>query len=197
MIYYASLLATLALGVVAQDTTTEASDQITPTATILAGTQALTTGIAASVVAADACDTTYQLVCTDTLVCYGESVTFTVTANPTEFHYSSSTELSGLHGVAQQSCSIDNEGSSAVCSLGVSVSSADTSTSIQTTTTATGEDFVFGQYPITAGAEKLPASTASCTATDSGAMPTALALKDVYKVMVVPAAAAAAAGALL
>jgi len=69
------LAAACAGGVRAQSTTSAASmnDSNTSSAIILVGS--LTTGFAVSIVSADACDTTYQLVCTDSIICSGYSIT--------------------------------------------------------------------------------------------------------------------------
>lgn len=69
------LAAACAAGVLAKSTISAASinDSNTSSATILIGS--LTTGFAASIVSADACDTTYQIVCTDSTVCNGYSIT--------------------------------------------------------------------------------------------------------------------------
>lgn len=75
MLSQALVLAACALGAVAQSTTTMASASAvnTATATLLVGSA--TTGLAASVIAADSCDTTYNLVCTDTAACSGIAAT--------------------------------------------------------------------------------------------------------------------------
>ncbi|TKA32948.1 hypothetical protein B0A50_01174 [Salinomyces thailandicus] len=164
-------------------------------ATILAGTSALTTGLVASVIGVDSCETTYQLICTDAEVCSSTSQTITVTVGPTDFILASAVSTDGATGSGSESCSVDSAASSAVCRIGVSLSYDGTSTSTETTVTATGSQFVYGQYPITAGAEKLPSATGACSsATDNAAAPTGLAVRDVYKVLVAPAAAVAAAG---
>lgn len=213
---FAFALAAGALGVAAQTTTSASTSQDTPMATILAGTSALTTGLVASVIGVDSCETTYQLICTDAEVCSSTSQTvrprktpipdprfalltpplqITVTVGPTDFILASAVSTDGATGSGSESCSVDSAASSAVCRIGVSLSYDGTSTSTETTVTATGSQFVYGQYPITAGAEKLPSATGACSsATDNAAAPTGLAVRDVYKVLVAPAAAVAAAG---
>ena len=90
-----------------------------------------------------------------------------------------------------QSCSFAGK-TEAVCAGTYSGSSAGFATTTSTTVTVTG---VIEQIPITAGASKL-SGAGQCTATeDNAAAPTAIS--EVYKVLVVPVAAALLGGALL
>jgi len=66
--------ATAAAGAMSQTPTAQASGTAnTASATILAGS--LTTGMAASVISAGSCETTYQLVCTDANACSSSGLT--------------------------------------------------------------------------------------------------------------------------
>lgn len=69
--------AACAVATFAQNTTSASntSNSTTPTASILVAESAYTTGFAASVVDVDACDTTYQVVCTDRYLCSGYALT--------------------------------------------------------------------------------------------------------------------------
>ncbi len=107
------------------------------------------------------------------------------------FSYTSST--GGAAAGVTQSCSLSGS-SYAVCANTVSLSVDGTSTVTSATTTASGSQLQFAQVPITAGANLL--ATGSCKTSGSAAAPTNV--MEVYKVLVVPAAAAlVAAGALL
>lgn len=83
-----------------------------------------------------------------------------------------------------------------VCTASIKISAGDVSTSSSTVETLTkSDDFLYAPIPITAGADKLPAASASCTSSDSGAMPTGIT--EVYKVIVPVGAAVMAAGAFM
>ncbi|KXL48836.1 hypothetical protein M433DRAFT_376628 [Acidomyces richmondensis BFW] len=188
------LAAACAAGVLAKSTISAASinDSNTSSATILIGS--LTTGFAASIVSADACDTTYQIVCTDSTVCNGYSITADVTEGPTSYQFNYATSTNGASGSYTESCSL--RGSTyAVCSQSITLSADGTSTATSTTVTASGSDIHYGTFPITAGASKLASATGSCKSSGNAAAPTGMA--EVYKVLVAPAAAAAVLGALL
>lgn len=94
-----------------------------------------------------------------------------------------------------ESCDL-TPSSMAVCSVLVSGSVEDAGkTKTKDTVTYEGAEATqkWYQVPITAGAEKLPAAGATCTADGNAAMATAAV--DLYKVVVVPGAAALLAGA--
>jgi hypothetical protein len=155
----------------------------TSSVTLLAGT--LTTGLAASIVSAEPCHTTYAFVCTDGNLCATEGWTYylTAAASTFELHYTSSEN--GTAGTARETCSV--QGSTyAVCSETVAYSSSGGKSTASTTVTASGTDVHFAEFPITAGAEKIASATEICRSKN------ALGGAEVVKVMVVPAAAIAA-----
>ena len=92
-----------------------------------------------------------------------------------------------------ESCSLDGK-TLAVCEASISASANGHHTKTKTTVTRSGNGVHFFQVPITAGANKLK-GLASCT--NSGNAAAATAITDVYKVLVVPGAAALMAGAFL
>lgn len=74
----------------------------------------------------------------------------------------------------------------------LSLSANGQSTVTKTTATLSGSSLVYGQFPITAGAEKLASATGSCTATANAAVATGVrGVREMVKVVVVPAAAVA------
>ncbi|KAK3066932.1 hypothetical protein LTR53_016496 [Teratosphaeriaceae sp. CCFEE 6253] len=187
------LCAAAAAGAFAQSTTTLATSAAgtTATATVLIGT--ITGGLAGSIVSADGCATTYAFSCTDSAEC-GAAPSFSVTEGPTMYMFSYSTSTAGAKGTYAESCSLSGS-SYAVCAATLSLSAQGTSTKTSTSTTLTGSQLHYGQFAITAGAEKL-VRAGSCTQSGNAAAPTGVL--EVYKVLVVPAAAAmVAAGALL
>ncbi|KAI6863599.1 hypothetical protein KC343_g1067 [Hortaea werneckii] len=201
----------------AQNTTSASitSNSTTPTASILVAESVYTTGFAASVVDVDACDTTYQIVCTDRYLCSGYALTMSITEGGGIYKASYETSAGGVGGELYQTCSLGTASSVADCEVTLSLSVGGEQTATTTEEVRTGREVIWAQYPITAGAGKLTAATGSCTASrtaasggsvngasstvtfDSAAMATGFAVKDVYKVLVVPAAAAAAAGVLI
>ncbi|KAK5715341.1 hypothetical protein LTR17_016775 [Elasticomyces elasticus] len=189
-----TLLAACAVGALAQSTTTlaQVSSASTAMATVLIGT--VTSGLEASVVDADACGgTTYAFTCTDSREC-SAAPTFSLTEGPTHHQFSYATSTAGATGSYAESCSLSGS-SYAVCVVTLSLSAPGTSTHTKTTVTASGTDLHYGQFPITAGAEKLATATGSCTSSGNAAAPTGV--QEVYKVLVAPAAAAVVlAGAL-
>ncbi|KAI7253998.1 hypothetical protein KC343_g3872 [Hortaea werneckii] len=209
--------AACAVATFAQNTTSASmtSNSTTPTASILVAETAYTTGFAASVVDVDACDTTYQIVCTDTYLCSGYALTMSITEGGGVYEASYETSAQGAGGKLYQTCSLGSASSVADCEVTLSLSAGGEQTAATTEEVRTGREVIWAQYPITAGTGKLTAATGSCTASqnaasgnsgnaasstatlDSAAMATGFAVKDVYKVLVVPAAAAAAAGALI
>ena len=109
------------------------------------------------------------------------------------FEISSATQVNGAKATLVESCSLAGT-TEAVCSASVYVSADGKHTASSTVSTASGSDF-YAQVPITAGASKI-SGLGQCTATaGSGAAPTGIS--EVYKVVVVPAAAALLAGAFL
>ncbi|KAK1055191.1 hypothetical protein LTR12_015401 [Friedmanniomyces endolithicus] len=195
MLSHAILFAGCAASAIAQSTTAlpATSGNTMATATVLIGT--LTTGLAASVVSASACgDTTYVFECTDTLAC-SDLPPFSATEGPTHFMFSYTSSTGGAAAGVTQSCSLSGS-SYAVCANTFSLSVDGTSSVTSATTTASGSQLQFAQVPITAGANMLATATGSCKTSGSAAAPTDV--MEVYKVLVVPAAAAlVAAGALM
>lgn len=97
--------------------------------------------------------------------------------------------------LATETCSLEPT-SRAVCSVKVKASVEDngkTKTVVTSTFEGAAATDRWFQVPITGGAEKLPAATATCTANGNAAAATGLS--DLYKVVVVPGAAALLAGA--
>ncbi|TKA75438.1 hypothetical protein B0A55_04883 [Friedmanniomyces simplex] len=120
---------------------------------------------------------------------------FLVTEGPTDYQISYATSTGGATGAYTESCSLSGS-SYAVCVATLSLSADGTKTAVSTTATASGSQLHYGQFPITAGADKLASATGSCMASGNAAVPTGV--MEVYKVLVAPAAAALmAAGALL
>ncbi|KAI7272289.1 hypothetical protein KC345_g7098 [Hortaea werneckii] len=209
--------AACAVATFAQNTTSASitSNSTTPTASILVAESVYTTGFAASVVDVDACDTTYQIVCTDRYLCSGYALTMSITEGGGIYKASYKTSAGGAGGELYQTCSLGSASSVADCEVTLSLSAGGEQTATTTEEVRTGREVIWAQYPITAGAGKLTAATGTCTASrnaasggsvngasstatfDSAAVATGFAVKDVYKVLVVPAAAAAAAGALI
>ncbi|KAI7214698.1 hypothetical protein KC333_g5875 [Hortaea werneckii] len=192
-------LAACAVATLAQETTSASvtRNSTTPTASILVATSAYTTGFAASVVDADVCDTTYQVVCTDTLLCRGYALTISATEGGGTYEASYETSTGGAAGNLYQTCSLGSASSEADCKVTLSLSAGGEQTATTTQEERTGGEVIWAQYPITAGADKLAAATGSCTASNNAAVPTGFAVKDVYKVLVAPAAAVAAAGVMI
>lgn len=92
-------------------------------------------------------------------------------------------------------CSLDGT-TKAVCSISVATGNTDDSTTVSSVRTYTGSEVVYGQVAITAGALKLQ-NLAACTATSSGFASAATGMGQLYKVVVVPGAAALLAGAFV
>ncbi|KAK4555321.1 hypothetical protein LTR86_007618 [Recurvomyces mirabilis] len=193
----ALLFSLCALSASAQLTTSRtasASTEAETTVTLLA-LGSVTSGLAGSVVAATPCgETTYALTCTDTDVCDGYRLTFAATAGPTDYKITYDTSTAGATGSVAESCSLDGT-TKAVCAATVSLSAGGKHTQTKTTSTLTGTQISYAQYPMTAGANLLASGSASCTVSSQAAAPTAAL--DVYKVLVVPAAAAAVAAAMM
>lgn len=104
-----------------------------------------------------------------------------------------------IEATLTESCSIEPT-SSAVCAYSVSASADGKDQKEKTMSTYEGPQAAdkWFQVPITAGAEKLPAegvNRATCTAPGNQAAPTA-GVKEAWKVVIVPGAAALLAGAL-
>lgn len=117
----------------------------------------------------------------------------------TVFGFSSATEFNTLgydaSGLATESCSLEPT-TRAVCSVTVKFSAEDDGkTGTQDTITYDGAQATdrWFQVPITGGAEKLPAASATCTAGGNAAA--GMGVPEVWKVVVVPGAAALLAGA--
>ena len=85
-----------------------------------------------------------------------------------------------------QACGLDGT-TKAVCGLTYSFDTSGSKTASSTVTTLSGHQVVFGPVAITSGALKL-ANGASCTSTSSAAAATAV--REIYKLMIVPGAAA-------
>ncbi|KAK5114460.1 hypothetical protein LTR62_002395 [Meristemomyces frigidus] len=207
MVYQVALLASCTIGAlsqtvtVSQDSTATGFTTSAPTpphstafATVLAlGT--LTTGLAGSVVSADPCgETTYALTCTDTDLCSGYDLTFYATAGPTDYKITYATSTLGVTGSIAESCSLAGSPLTlAVCAATVSLSANGKNTQSKTTSTLSSAQITYVEWPITAGGSLLAGRTAACTTTAKAAAPTAGL--EVYKVLVVPAAAVAVAAA--
>lgn len=78
------IIAACALGALAKTTTSMASVTSAPNTATASLLFSATTGVAASVVAADSCDTTYQIICTDTDACSGYALTVCTSHVPLE-----------------------------------------------------------------------------------------------------------------
>jgi hypothetical protein len=227
MFRQAILLSALALASNAQSSSSSAAVGSSTTSSITAQTtQQLFIGgdrdqdYVASVVAANACDTTYALVCTggDYDGLYGETtcdpsltvsspklldnrfftnlVQVSATYGPAYFEVSTATSISGSEATIVVSCSLDGT-VSAVCANTLKANGGGDNINTQETTTLTDiAQFQF-QVPVTAGASKL-SGLPSCTQTPNAA-PAVTGAVDIYKVLVAPGAAAllAGAGALL
>ncbi|EME83031.1 uncharacterized protein MYCFIDRAFT_215171 [Pseudocercospora fijiensis CIRAD86] len=169
-------------------TTTAPSVSAQTTITGIVGSYS--SGFAASIVAADPCETTLAMQCTDMDEYYcsqAPNVVLTVTQGPSKYEYSYSTRTGGGVLSLAQSCALDYESSTikqAVCSAVISISAGRTKTQSSTVETLTASPvFNIKEIPITAGAEKLPSAGASCTATEEeGAAATQVS--QVYKVLV-------------
>ncbi|KXT05266.1 hypothetical protein AC578_8351 [Pseudocercospora eumusae] len=169
-------------------TTTAPSVSAQTTITGIIGTY--TSGIVASVVAANPCDTTLAIQCTDMGEYYCSKVpdfVITVTQGPSKYEFDYSTVAAGEVISVTQSCALDYESSTirqAVCSAFVSVSARRTRTQTSSVKTLTASPvFNVEEILITAGAEKLPSAGSSCTATEEeGAAATQVS--QVYKVLV-------------
>ncbi|KAF7192581.1 hypothetical protein HII31_06090 [Pseudocercospora fuligena] len=192
-------VAAMAMSASAQ-TTTSATDSSSETATATGDVQttitglvgSYTTGFAASVVTANPCDTVLAMQCTNTenpLCAQASDVELTVTQGPSQYVIQYSTSSMGAVIAFSQSCSLNGPSGSAsevVCTDSISGSIAGQSTATSGTTTLTNmDDFNYAPIPITAGAEKLPSSGASCTATPtSEAGAAATSVSEIYKIIV-------------
>ena len=78
--------------------------------------------------------------------------------------------------------------------MSIYASASATSTGFSTTNTLTGTHVLYAQVPITAGASKM-ANLGTCTETANAAVATGRS--EVYKVLIVPGAAALLAGAFV
>lgn len=170
---------------------------------------------AASVVNADACTTTYGLACTAGAFYIGSqpypcdpnwtvspgvecmdledwwhvlmSAQFLATYGPNSYRSLAQTQVGVFSGRTLFECSFEAT-TSAVCTVSASNVLNGYHTATSTTFTATGAaELGYHQIPVTAGASKLFPSEA-CKASANVAMPTGVV--DVYKVLVVPGAAA-------
>ncbi|EAQ85380.1 hypothetical protein CHGG_09394 [Chaetomium globosum CBS 148.51] len=125
----------------------------------------------ASVIAADAVATTYQIRCQSghlnmpgfpTTTCDQNDPPWTVTEGPSTMVGILSTAIASVTAVLDETCVIEDR-TAAYCNYTFSGESAGTTTSTAYTTIITGELFTAYPVVITAGAEKLPAATDSPT----------------------------------
>ena len=108
-------------------------------------------------------------------------------------------EVDSAYGTFIEDCKIHGT-TRAVCRQTYADSMSGESKTQTFTTTLTGTELNYAQVPITAGANKLAhPKTAACTATSAAAAAPAFPRQtaQVYKVLIVPGAAALVAGALL
>lgn len=108
------------------------------------------------------------------------------------YEVSSGISSDGAEVTVSASCSLAGT-TSAVCVESISLSVDGKQTKTVTTGTLTGAQLPYQQVPITAGASKLAGATGSCTV--SGNAAAATGIREIYKVMVFPGAAALLAGA--
>jgi len=107
--------------------------------------------------------------------------------------------IGGAYATYIDACEIEGT-TKAVCRQTYGWSESNQSGVQTSTSTLTGSDLIFAQVPITAGAHKLAhPKTAACTAISAAAAVPAFPRQtgQVYKVLIVPGAAALVAGALL
>ncbi|EMC90828.1 hypothetical protein BAUCODRAFT_152830 [Baudoinia panamericana UAMH 10762] len=171
----------------------------------------VTSAMAGSVVAADACETTYAFRCTDIAGCNGLSVSVTATIGPSNVEMALTTTTAGIVIVGWQSCSFSGS-NHAVCAYSDTINNAMTTTRTAGVSTITGASSVWvGTVSITAGASKIAAVTGTCSQTPSpgtaqggsqvssqtsrAAAPAATAAVGLVKVLVAPVAAVAMAAA--
>lgn len=94
-----------------------------------------------------------------------------------------------------QSCSLDDT-TKAVCSITTAVELSGKASTVSQVATFTGTDVIYGQVPIVGGVKQLQASElAACTITSTGGASVATGFSQVYKIVVIPGAAALLAGA--
>jgi len=179
----AFLCALTALSVLAQDATTTAAAAMSSTNATLPFFNSVTSGMAGSVVAVSGCDTTYQMSCTDAACSSDFDVTLTATINPSAYQYALSGTLNGVSVTGTQSCSLKGT-KKAHCT---EVVTSYHSNSAHTTALTKGYGINQGKVLMTAGIDKLASATACTVASQAAAAATPLV--DVYKVLVVPAAA--------
>ncbi|KXS94245.1 hypothetical protein AC578_8813 [Pseudocercospora eumusae] len=200
MFFQLLTMAAMAMSATAQ-TTKPATDSSSGTATATGNVQttitglvgSYTTGFAASVVTANACDTVLAMQCTNTenpLCSSASDIEVTVTQGPSQYVIQYSTSSMGAIIAFSESCSLNGpsgSASEAVCTDSLFGSVAGQSTATSGTTTLTNmDDFNYAPIPITAGAEKLPSSGASCTATPTSKAGAAAAtsVSEIYKIIV-------------
>lgn len=146
----------------------------------------ITLSIAGSIISADNCDTTYRFTCTNEAVCNGRTWAYTLTKGLSTYNVRYTTSTDGTKAEASELCLMHGS-YSAVCTETVSYSFSGTKTVTTITTSASGDQLAYGQFPITAGTQKLAKATGVCTINGNAAAPTRNV--EVLKVLVVPAAA--------
>lgn len=129
----------------------------------------------------------------DTIAMLTRTHQATATYGKDSYEFSTATSADGVQVTISESCSLKGT-TQAVCTESFSASGSGTSTASKTTVTLSGDQLHYYQVPVTAGADKL-SGNGQCTATGNAAAPTAMS--NVYKVVVVPGAAALMAGMML
>ncbi|TKA69897.1 hypothetical protein B0A55_07529 [Friedmanniomyces simplex] len=185
-----SILALYTASAIAYQTTPRAlgPNRGTATATILAGS--ITGGLAGSVVSANPCATTYAFACTDDDTCDGRTWTYSLTKGLSTYEVQYSSSAQGTKGTAHEVCQMHGS-YYAVCTETIRLSYDGTKTAMVTTMTASGTELTYGQFPITAGVEKVAQVTGVCTASGNAAV--GRETVEVLKVLMLPVAAAVAA----
>ncbi|KAK4553322.1 hypothetical protein LTR86_009622 [Recurvomyces mirabilis] len=139
--------------------------------------------LAASIIAADACQTTMALQCADASACPGLTGTIMATGGPNWYEHNFTTLTNNQATPISESCTFI--AGQATCkdifqySLSGATASANTTTATMT--------YSNGTIRVTGGQDKIQAVMGSCTSTHSGARATPAV--QVYKVLVIPAAA--------
>lgn len=124
---------------------------------------------------------------------------YTIVEGPSHYSVALSTSTAGVQLSIANTCALYGT-TKAVCRQTVSGSARGTQTSTAPAEyTLNGNDFAshYATFSLTAGGDKIAKATGSCTKPWEGskgaAMPTGITNSDVYKVIVVPAAAIVAA----
>ncbi|KAK5175207.1 uncharacterized protein LTR77_000344 [Saxophila tyrrhenica] len=145
---------------------------------------------------ADCDKTTYGLYCTEgdygsgilSSTCDPDAIA-RATYGPGSFGLSTEAMTSGVRVTLVEECQLSGT-TQAVCTASIGVSANGENTATSSTGTRTGTDVNYFQVPITAGASKLAACTGSDASSSGNAAPAATGAAEVWKVLVVPGAAA-------